>query len=88
MAQLALVEARDAMRRREQPPFRSMMPLAGADEPTSFFSSLARIGKDLAGRARGVAKAVKAPERELLETPLPPEAIVTAYGPMFFKTRS
>jgi len=87
MAQLALIEPRDAMKRRELPPFRAIMPLTGADEPSSLLSSLARLGKDLGGRVKGVAKAVRAPERELLETPIPPEAIAAAYGPLFFKTR-
>jgi hypothetical protein len=89
MAQLAVVNQRnDASKRREVPPFRAIQPLVGADDGKSLLATLSRIGDDLRSRVKGVAKAVRAPERELLGTPLPPEAITAAYGPLFFKTRS
>ncbi|MEW6722190.1 MAG: hypothetical protein AB1324_02930 [Candidatus Micrarchaeota archaeon] len=85
MAQLALATRND--KKREPAPFPAMQPLLGKDNDATIFSSLARLGRDISGRVKGVARAVRAPERELLETPLPPEAVSAVYGPMFFKMK-
>lgn len=63
-----------------------MAPLT--EEKTTILGSLSRIGQDLKGRVKGVVKAVKAEERDEIGTPIPPEVVISAYGPLFFKTKS
>jgi hypothetical protein len=84
---LALREPR-VMRKVFSPPqkaFSRKEPLNEQKRP--LLAALGHATSAVRDRLRGLVKAVKAPEREVVGTPIPPEAVIASTGPLLFKVR-